>query len=158
MAIFSGKIIEAYYTNADNTCIEVLYKEGEKAICYYIEPDMLNPNFKALIEEYPMAKIAESTVQRNKNTFNKLNQIVNNQVEMRMKDKPMENFSSVVDFIINYDEKKQAEELFALKLKIFDKNSIKDHKSNEDKKKIRQAKTPLEVLLAYSEILEQQNK
>jgi len=77
---------------------------------------------------------------------------------MRMKDKPMENFSSVVDFIINYDEKKQAEELFALKLKIFDKNLIKDHKSNEDKKKIRQAKTPLEVLLAYSEILEQQNK
>ena len=75
MAIFSGKIIEAYYTNADNTCIEVLYKEGEKAICYYIEPDMLNPNFKALIEEYPMAKIAESTVQRNKNTFNKQRQV-----------------------------------------------------------------------------------
>ena len=86
MAIFSGKIIEAYYTNANNTCVEVLYKEGEKAICYYMEPDMLNPNFKALIKEYPMDKIKESTAQRNKNTVNQLEEIVNKHVEKRMND------------------------------------------------------------------------
>ena len=30
MAIFSGKVIEAYYTNSDSDTIEVIYKEGEK--------------------------------------------------------------------------------------------------------------------------------
>tara|TARA_B100000780_G_scaffold166059_1_gene116176 strand:+ start:2418 stop:2735 length:318 start_codon:yes stop_codon:yes gene_type:complete len=86
MAIFTGKVIEAYYTNADRSCIEVLYKEGKKAIAYYMEPDMLNPNFKALIKEYPMDKIKESTAQRNKNTVNQLEEIVNKHVEKRMND------------------------------------------------------------------------
>ena len=28
MAIFSGKIIEAYYANPDNNTVEVIYREG----------------------------------------------------------------------------------------------------------------------------------
>ena len=40
MAIFSGKIIEAYYSNADNDTIEVIYKEGTKAISFYVPVDI----------------------------------------------------------------------------------------------------------------------
>jgi hypothetical protein len=86
MAIFTGKVIEAYYTNADNTCIEVLYKEGEKAVVYYMQPDMLDPNFKALLKEYSLEKIKESTAQRNKNATNQLEEIVNKHVEQRLND------------------------------------------------------------------------
>ena len=52
MAIFSGKIIEAYYTDANNTTVEVIYKEGEKAINHYLSTDMSHPDFKDLIKEY----------------------------------------------------------------------------------------------------------
>jgi len=58
-----------------------------------------------------------------------------------------------MEFIINYDPKKQAEDLFSLKLKIFEKEIVKDFNDNEVKTKIRQAKTPLDVLLAYRDII-----
>ena len=32
MAIFSGNIIEAYYANSENDAVEVIYKQGNKAI------------------------------------------------------------------------------------------------------------------------------
>ena len=66
----------------------------------------------------------------------------------------MQNFDSVMEFVINYDPKKQAEQLFSLKLKIFEKDVVKDSNDNDIKTVIRQAKTPLDVLLAYREILE----
>ena len=31
MAIFSGKIIEAYFANSENDTIEVIYNDGDKA-------------------------------------------------------------------------------------------------------------------------------
>ena len=45
-----------------------------------------------------------------------------------------------------------------MKLKIFEKDIVKDFSDNDVKSRIRQAKTPLEVLLAYKEIVEKQNR
>jgi len=154
MAIFSGKIIEAYYTDANNTTIEVIYKEGEKAINHYLSTDMSHPDFKDLIREYPVTKIADTTISRNKEAYRQLNRVVEAKLKQKVEDKPMQNFDSVMEFVINYDPKKQAEQLFSLKLKIFEKDVIKDSNDNDTKTVIRQAKTPLDVLLAYREILE----
>jgi len=153
MAIFSGKIIEAYYTNSDNDSVEVIYKEGKRAINHYLPMDMGHPDVKDLLDEYPLAKIADSTVARNKEAINQLNRIVEAKVKQKVEDKPMQNFDSVMEYIINYDPKKQAEDLFSLKLKIFEKEIVKDFNDNEVKTKIRQAKTPLDVLLAYRDII-----
>ena len=49
MAIFSGNIIEAYYANSDNDTIEVIYKQGEKAINHFLRVDYKNQDFKDLI-------------------------------------------------------------------------------------------------------------
>lgn len=154
MAIFSGKIIEAYYTDANNTTIEVIYKEGEKAINHYLSTDMSHPDFKDLIREYPVTKIADTTISRNKEAYRQLNRVVEAKLKQKVEDKPMQNFDSVMEFVINYDPKKQAEQLFSLKLKIFEKDVVKDSNDNDTKTVIRQAKTPLDVLLAYREILE----
>lgn len=154
MAIFSGKIIEAYYTDANNTTIEVIYKEGEKAINHYLSTDMSHPDFKDLIKEYPVTKIADTTISRNKEAYKQLNRVVEAKLKQKVEDKPMQNFDSVMEFVINYDPKKQAEQLFSLKLKIFEKDVVKDSNDNDTKTVIRQAKTPLDVLLAYREILE----
>ena len=153
MAIFSGKIIEAYYTNADNDSVEVIYKEGKRAINHYLPMDMEHPDVKDLLDEYPLTKIADSTVARNKEAIKQLNRVVEAKVKQKIEDKPMQNFDSVMDFIINYDSKKQAEDLFSLKLKIFEKDIVKDFSDNDIKTKIRQAKTPLDVLLAYRDIV-----
>ena len=69
MAIFTGKIIEAYYSNADNTTIEIIYKEKEQAVNHYMAVDPSHPDFKDLVNEYSLAKIADSTVQRNLNVL-----------------------------------------------------------------------------------------
>ncbi len=153
MAIFSGKIIEAYYTNADNDSVEVIYKEGKRAINHYLPMDMEHPDVKDLLDEYPLTKIADSTVARNKEAIKQLNRVVEAKVKQKVEDKPMQNFDSVMNFIINYDAKKQAEDLFSLKLKIFEKDIVKDFSDNDIKTKIRQAKTPLDVLLAYKDIV-----
>ena len=42
MAIFSGKIIEAYYSNSENDTVEVIYKDGEQAINHYLKVDFNN--------------------------------------------------------------------------------------------------------------------
>lgn len=158
MAIFTGNIIEAYYTNPDNTAVEVIYREGKRAINHYINVDMSHPDFKDLVSEYPLAKIADSTVQRNKNALKQLNSVVDAKVKQKIEDRPMQNFDSVIEFVLNYNSKTQAEDLFSLKLKIFEKDIVKDFGDNDVKSRIRQAKTPLEVLLAYKEIVEKQNR
>jgi hypothetical protein len=158
MAIFSGKIIEAYYTDANNTTVEVIYKEGEKAINHYLSTDMSHPDFKDLIKEYPVTKIADTTISRNKEAYKQLNRVVEAKLKQKIEDKPMQNFDSVMEFVINYDPKKQAEQLFSLKLKIFEKDVVKDSNNNDIKTVIRQAKTPLEVLLAYKDIVEKQSR
>lgn len=157
MAIFSGKIIEAYYTDPDNTTVDVIYRDDKKAINHYLAADMSHPDFKDLIKEYPLSKIADATVERNKTALNQLNRVVDARMKMKMEDSPMASFDSVIDFVLHYDPKKHSEDLFNLKLKVFDKDIVKDYDGNEAKKKLRQATTPLEVLLAYKHIVEKQH-
>ena len=61
MAIFSGKIIEASYTNAKKDTVEIVYKEETKAIVYYIQTNHNHPHFQDLIKEYPLDKIQATT-------------------------------------------------------------------------------------------------
>ena len=157
MAIFTGKIIEAYYADPDNTAVQIIYKEGEKAINHYLPTDMSHPDFKDLLKEYPLHKLADTTIERNKAVINQLNRVVQGRMKSAMSDQPLKNFDSVMDFVVNYNEKTQAEQLFNLKLKIFDKDAVKDFDGFDLKKKIRQANNPLEVLIAYQEIVKKQS-
>ena len=46
MAIFSGKIIEAYFANSENNTVEVIYEDGKRAINHYLPVDYNNQDFK----------------------------------------------------------------------------------------------------------------
>ena len=48
----------------------------------------------------------------------------------------------------------QKKDLFKLKLKIFERDEVKDSDDKNKKAEIRKAKTPLEVLVAYKKILD----
>ena len=62
------------------------------------------------------------------------------------------NIDSVVDFVINYKLEDHRDELFDFKLRVFELPQVKQSDDNEVKGKIRQANTPLDVLIAYNDI------
>ncbi len=152
MAIFSGKILEAYYTNPDNSAIEVIYKEGNKAISYYLTPDFNRSDFKELVDEYGLDTLQMMTVEKIRNTNRQLQDIVNAQVKTKIRKKDG-TFEQLTDFLLKYDEKLHNEKLFAVKIKIFEDPRVKDLADNEAKKRIRMAKTPIETIIAYHNLL-----
>ena len=79
MAIFSGKIIEAYYSNSENDTVEVIYKQGEQAINHYLKVDFKNQDFKDLIEEYDTDKIAAATIIRNRQYAKQLSDMIDDE-------------------------------------------------------------------------------
>ena len=153
MAIFSGKIIEAYYTDPDNTAVEVIYQDGKRAINHYLAVDMAHPDFQDLIQEYPLSRIADTTVQKNKEVLNQLNRVVEGRINAKNQQQLQHTVDSVMDFVLDYKAKNHSEDLFDLKLKIFELPLIKDSDDNDGKGKIRQAASPLEVLIAYNELV-----
>ena len=49
---FSGRIVEAYYTNPELDTIEIMWSDGEKNRSYYLKVDENDDQFKALLSEY----------------------------------------------------------------------------------------------------------
>lgn len=152
MAIFSGKILEAYFTNTDNTSIEVIYQDGKKRISHYLAKDMTHPDFKDLILEYPMDKIEENTIQKNKAVSKHLNRAVENRIKSSSANK-VDYVECVRDCVLNYKSKDHADFLFDLKLDIFELPLVKNHKDVVMKQRIRLAKSPLEVLSVYNDLV-----
>jgi hypothetical protein len=152
MAIFTGKIIEAYYTNSDNTTIEIIYKDGDKAISHYMVVDYDHPDFRDLIKEYPVSAIEKSTVERIRRTNNQLRTIVSQSVKNKIKEADL-GMDNMLNFILNYNQKTDMEKLFALKIKIFDQVRVKNIKNDELKKKIRMATDPIETIRYYHELI-----
>jgi len=156
MAIFSGKIIEAYYANSENDTIEVIYKQGEKAINHYLKVDFNNQDFKDLIKEYDTDKIAGSTIARNRNYARQLSELVDAGIRSKTdkKEKVKETVDSFIDKLIDYDanDRQSAEILFAIKVKLFEKDIVKNSQNKEIKSKLRASKSPIELLSLYNEL------
>ena len=154
MAIFSGKIIEAYYSNSENDTVEVIYKEGEQAINHYLKVDFNDQDFKDLIEEYDTDKIAGSTIARNRNYARQLSELVDAGIKSKTdkKEKVKVTVDSFIDKLIDFDvnDKESAEILFALKVKLFEKNQVKNSNNKELKSKLRASKSPIELISIYN--------
>jgi len=150
-AIFKGKIIEAYYTDPENSTVEVIYMDGKRAINHYMAADMAHPDFQDLVQEYGLERLEESTIAKNKAALGQLSRVVDIKVKQEIDAMPLDSFQHVMKFVVNYDVKKHADNLFNLKLQIFD--VVKEHDDVDAKNKIRQATTPLDALIAYADIV-----
>ena len=64
--------------------------------------------------------------------------------------------SNVDELIFDFDEsdKSKKEDLFKLKLKIFERDEVKYSEDRATKAEIRKSKTPLEAFVAYNKILD----
>ena len=156
MAIFSGKIIEAYYANSENDTVEVIYKQGEKAINHYLKVDFNNQDFKDLIKEYDTDKIAGSTIARNRNYARQLSELVDAGIKSKTdkKEKVKVTVDSFIDKLLDFDinDKESAEILFAIKVKLFEKDQVKNSDNKEMKSKLRASKNPIELISLYNEL------
>ena len=149
MAVFTGKIIEASYTNESKDTIEIVYKEDEKAIVYYIETNHSHPDFQDLIKEYSLDKIQETTTEKIKQYNDKLKEVNKKDLkkltdELKVK---ANNFTNWYEFMFHFDKKNASHMnfLFELKLKMFDEQKVKE--MPEDKKNlIRDSLNPLEII------------
>lgn len=154
MAIFSGKIIEAYFTNSENNTVEVIYKEGPRAINHYLPVDYNEQDFKDLIAEYDTDKIAESTIARNRKYAQQLSEMVDAGIKARSDIKQKISVQDFVKKLLNFkDNDEECKEiLFTLKIEIFETEKLKNCKDNEQKARLRSAKTPVELLSLYNQI------
>ena len=156
MAIFSGNIIEAYYANSDNDTIEVIYKQGEKAINHFLKVDYNNQDFKDLIAEYDTDRIAGSTIARNRNYARQLSELVNAGIQSRTdkNEKVKVTIDDFIDTIINFDNKNEQcnEILFALNVKLFENDIVKNSTDKDTKSLLRSAKTPVEAIKLFDKL------
>ena len=154
MAIFSGNIIEAYYANSDNDTIEVIYKQGEKAINHYLKVDYKDQDFKDLIEEYDTDKIAASTIARNRQYAKQLSDMIDQGIKSKTDVKQRVSIEEFIDSMLNFNssDKQSAEILFALKVKVFENDKVKSCNDKDLKSSLRSAKTPVDLISIFKKI------
>ena len=149
MAIFSGKIIEASYTNEAKDTVEIVYKEGTKAVVYYIQINHNHPDTIDLIKEYSLDKVQETTTAKIKQYNDEIKEA--NKLDLqRLTDElkvKANTFTNWYDFMFHFDKKNpnHMNYLFEMKLKLFDEQKVKQ--MPEDKKNlIRDSLNPLEII------------
>ena len=154
MAIFSGNIIEAYYANSENNTIEVIYKQGEKAINHFLKVDYNDQDFKDLIKEYNTDKIAESTIARNRQYAKQLSDMIDQGIKAKTDIKQKVSVEEYIDIILNYnpEDKQSTEILFALKVKVFEHDKVKSCTDKDLKSSLRSAKDPVELISIFNKI------
>ncbi len=155
MAIFSGKIIEAYYANSENDTVEVIYRENDKAVVFYVPVDHENQLYKDLVKEYDSELISQSTLNRNKLYAKQVKDLVFAQKTALVNQKHKTNIEDFVNILIDFkgENKEHLDVMFQLKVRIFEQDLIKKSSNKELKSKIRTSKTPLEILYYYKELM-----
>jgi hypothetical protein len=154
MAIFSGKIIEAYFANSENDAVEVIYKDGKRAISHYLPVDYNNEDFKELVSEYSTDKMAEATIARNRRYAQQLSDVVDAGIKAKTDVKQRVTVADFVKNMLNFDpENAECKEIFfTMKVEIFETKKVKDCTDKEYKSRLRTAKNPIELLLIYNEL------
>ena len=162
---FSGRIVEAYYSNPELDTVEIMWTDGEVNRSYHLKVDEDDDQFKALLSEYSYESLDEATRMRNEAG----RQAFRDAFHRYATDHGLyghgadgtgpEEKQADLSIIFDYDEEDplHKEELFKLKLKMFEQDAVKESDNSAIvktlKKEIRTSKTPLEALVIYSELI-----
>ena len=154
---FSGRIVEAYYSNPELNTVAVMWSDGEKNREYYINVDEEDDQFQALLKEWSYESLDECTRNRNEATRQEFRDAFHNYATEHNlythgdPDGRKEETQTSLDIIFDFDSEnyQHKEELFKLKLKMFEQDVVKKSKSKTKKTAIRKAETPVEAISAY---------
>ena len=156
--ITKENLIGAYFIDNDRKNIEVLTtSEDKKQIIPTIMPfDENNPSFKELTSVITVDDLHENTYQKKKDEQKIFETKV---MEIAKKDGLLvddtkidsNSFNKLVTAIFSQGE--NVDQLFALKLALFELEEIRDSKDDEMKKKLRQCKNKIDTLKVAFEIV-----
>ena len=149
--ITKENLIGAYFIDDDRKNIEVLTtSEDKKQVIPFILPfDENNPSFKELISIKTDDDLHENTYQKKKAEQKIFEQKV---IEIAKKDGLMlddtridsNSYNKLVKAV--FEQGENEDQLFALKIALFELPSIRDSKDEELKKKLRQTKNKIDTL------------
>lgn len=162
MAEFKDKIIEAYFTNNEKSTMCAVYRSTDEkgkeiAVEHHLTVDPDDYYYQELMKELTIEEIEEHT-QKRLNVFTEdLKKLVKRWSMAEPKDWDPKSVDKVVNhrmikFIFDFDkdDKQQQELMFRMKLRIFEKDAVKDSKNQDAKGLIRKAEEPVDVILAYA--------
>ena len=175
MAIFSGKIVDAYYSNPELSTIELLYeadekqkKDGLEILSHHLSVDEKDDQFQDLLKEWSYEQIDEATKARNEQYRDEFRMAFHNYAtehdlyQHGNPDTHAETLQKVygpsndlaqgsLNTIFDFDPENEyhKEDLFKFKLKMFEQDHVESSKSKIKKTEIRKASTPLEAIIAY---------
>ena len=158
---FSGRIVEAYYSNPELNSVAVMWSDGEKNREYYINVDEEDDQFNALLKEWSYESLDECTRNRNEATRQEFRDAFHRYATQQGlythgdPDGRLQEKSTHIDIIFDFDPDNYVhkEELFKLKLKIFEQDVVKNSKAKTKKTVVRKAETPAEAVSAYNAFL-----
>lgn len=178
--LWTDKITDYYYSNPELNTVAILWTDPDDGLTreHYILVDEADEQWREFVKEVSYEDIDKRTRVRHEefreefreafrdwsarnepnndddNNDDDNNEVDNNEVDRSGgTEKPYEDV--VIDFLSTYDKEspEQKEQLFKLKLKIFEQDIVKNAKSSDNFKNaktfIRKAKSPIEVLLGY---------
>jgi hypothetical protein len=155
-------LIKAYFVNEDRTVIEVLYtsKDFKETHSHIVEYDVNHPDCQALLKVMNLDDLHESTYkqkQEERQLFEeeaiKIAKKSGMVFDMNRLDTKF--YPTMVKAI--FEETDNEDHLFALKLALFEVDTIRDSKNDELKKKLRQSKTKADCLINALTIVQESN-
>tara|TARA_Y100000310_G_scaffold335768_2_gene418616 strand:- start:10464 stop:11636 length:1173 start_codon:yes stop_codon:yes gene_type:complete len=114
MAIFTGKIEDAYYIKPDKSLIEIIYsQDSDVHQSHALFVDFDHPDFKDLLDEISLDQIEKNTKQRHKKqskTFgNALNSAVSEYLEVELKSRKEKIEKELKDFRESWFKEREEE-------------------------------------------------
>jgi len=158
--ILQKQFVTAHFIDNERTTIEVLTLESPNSntqTSTIIEYDTNHPWCQELLKVCDLDTLHENTwnkIQSDKNAFEQsVLRIAKEQGLVYDTNKTETKFhTAMMDFLFNYKETEEKEDLFVFKLASFELDIVKNCKNKEQKAAIRKAQSPLEVVKAISEI------
>ena len=170
MAEFKGKLIEAYFSNNEKDTICAVYNtdtpDGPISTDFYINVDPNEYYYQELLKEMTIEEIEEHTQKRLEVYTENLKKLVKRWAGGDIKEWDPKSVDKVVNTrLINFffdfdkDDKVQQEIMFRMKLRIFEKDEVKNAKNKDaEKSDIRKAESPLDVILSYATVIDKLGK
>ena len=153
--------LTAYFIDNERKNIEVqTTTEDKKSVFTTIIPyEENNPQYQALTKYMNIDQLHESTYQKNKTEQEQFEKSVLRIAEKQGLVFEFENKKLDTKFypkILSalFEDVNNVDHIFALKLALFENKDVSQSSNDEDKKKLRQAKTKLEVLKTAIKIIE----
>jgi hypothetical protein len=139
--------VDARFTNSKRDWIEVLTNENKESLTStHVEFDEKHPYFISLMKVTNIEKIHESTYRHNEEQKKEFEQVA---LAIAKREGLVQTDDTsptrVLDFIFNPEEATE-DEMFALKIALFEIDKIKDSKNLDGKKALRKCKTRIDLL------------